>query len=92
MESVIIAAPFAYDAQLKLRLEPVGPLAMGAGGVIVVDDGTSRVYVARNDAVYDEFETGATRARYARDPEPGLLFDRLQRHRALSKGARSHRR
>lgn len=56
MESVIIAAPFAYDAELRLRLEQVGPVTIGAAGALVVDDGSSRVYVARNDAVHDEFE------------------------------------
>jgi hypothetical protein len=58
MESVIIAAPFAYDAQLKVRLERIGPVTTGAGGILVLDDGKSRVYVARNDAVHDEFEPG----------------------------------
>jgi len=55
MESVIIAAPSAYDAEWKVQLE-LGPVKTGAGGVLVVDDGKSRVYVVRNDAVCDEFE------------------------------------
>ena len=56
MESVIIAAPFPYDAELRIRLERVGPVTMGAAGALVVDDGSSRVYVIRNDAVYDDLE------------------------------------
>lgn len=56
MESVIIAAPFAYDMELRARLEQVGPVTMSAGGALVLDDGSSRVYVARDDAVQDELE------------------------------------
>ena len=56
MESVILAAPFAYELELKTRLEQIGPVSIGAGGVFVVEDGKSRVYVGRNDAANDEFE------------------------------------
>ncbi len=56
MESVIIAAPFAYDAELKARLERIGSVTTAAEGVLVLDGGSSRVYVSRNHAVYDEFE------------------------------------
>src|SRR5690349_1762493 len=56
MNAVIIAAPFEYDAQLKTRLEQIGPVIAGADGVLVLDDGTSRVYVGRDDTMRDEFD------------------------------------
>jgi hypothetical protein len=56
MNTVIIAAPFEYDAQLRQRLEVVGPVIIGANGVLVLDDGMSRVYVRRNDAIRDDFD------------------------------------
>jgi hypothetical protein len=56
MNTVIIAAPFEYDAQLRARLEQIGPVITGADGVLVLDDGASRVYVGRNDAMREEFE------------------------------------
>jgi hypothetical protein len=56
MNSVIIVAPFEYDEQIGARLEQVGPVITGANGVLVLYDGTSRVYVCRNDAIRDDFE------------------------------------
>jgi hypothetical protein len=56
MESVIIAAPCAYDLELKTRLEQLGPVGIGAAGVVFIEDGRSRVYVTRNDAVGSELE------------------------------------
>ena len=42
MESVIIAAPCAYDLELKTRLERLGPVGVGAAGVVFIEDGRSR--------------------------------------------------
>lgn len=70
MESVIIAAPFPYDEKLRSRLERVGPVTMGALGVLVIDDGSTRVYVDRNDAVHDEYEPEALNRIKAIIPAP----------------------
>jgi len=56
MNTVIIAATSEYEAQLRARLEQVGPVVTGADGVLVLDDGTSRLYVVRNEAVRDDFD------------------------------------
>lgn len=55
MESVTIAAPFEYELELNARLQEIGPAKAVAGG-LVIEDGNSRVYVCRNDAVRDELE------------------------------------
>lgn len=70
MESVIIAAPFGYDEQLKMRLVRVGEATPGAGGVLVIDDGKSRVYVGRNDDLRDEFESDQLELIMSTIPEP----------------------
>jgi hypothetical protein len=56
MESVIVAAPAEYDLKLRARLEQLGPISTGAGGEWIVDNGKSRVYVARSESVNDELE------------------------------------
>jgi hypothetical protein len=56
MESVMIVVPAGYEAEVKTRLGDVGPVQVGAGGVLVIDDGRSRVYVARNEHALEELE------------------------------------
>ena len=56
METVIIAAPLAYDLEIKKRLGEVGVVTTTEDGTLVFEDGKSRVYISRNDAVRDEFE------------------------------------
>ncbi len=56
MESVIIVAPFLYDDELRSRFERVaGVVAQTADG-LVVTNGSSRVYLVRNEGVRDEYE------------------------------------
>jgi hypothetical protein len=56
MESVMIVAPRQYDAEIKSRLEAIGPVEVGAEGALVIDNGKSRVFVTRNKAAPDELE------------------------------------
>lgn len=56
MESVVLAAPRDVTAELKQRLKKVGPVIIGANGILVIESGSTRVYLARSDAVRDEFE------------------------------------
>jgi len=56
METVIIATPHVYDAEFKQRLVGLGTVTTNEDGMIIFDDGQTRVYVLRNDAVRDELE------------------------------------
>ncbi len=57
MESVTVIAPRAYDGEFKARLASHPSLApTGEGNVVVLDDGKTRVYVARNDYATEEME------------------------------------
>jgi hypothetical protein len=56
VQSIIIVAPKDYDWDFKMRLERLCPVTLGADGVMVVEDGCSRIYVARDDSVGLEME------------------------------------
>lgn len=54
MDSVVIVAPAGYDVVASLRSAKGFRLSETRDGTVVVEDGRSRVYVARNDAVLSE--------------------------------------
>ena len=56
MDSVIVVAPDGYDVSIQLRLRQRWALAPSAEGTWVIEDGTSRVYVTRDNAVRDDLE------------------------------------
>jgi hypothetical protein len=56
MESIMVAAPRQYDDEFRSRLQSLGTVQDAAEGGLVFDDGTSRVYVTRNDFARDELE------------------------------------
>jgi hypothetical protein len=56
MDSVIIAAPHDYDLELRKRLSAQWTVVDGIDGTLIVDDGTSRVYVSRRDSLKEEME------------------------------------
>ena len=70
MESVIIAARCAYDAELKRRLALGWKVAETASGGLVIEDGGARVYLSRNDAVAEDREPEARARTAAAAPEP----------------------
>jgi hypothetical protein len=56
MDSVIIVAPYRYDAELKERLSACRNVTEGADGTLVVGDGRTSVYLSRNGSVRQELE------------------------------------
>jgi len=70
MESVIIVAPCAYDAELKGRLARSWTVGETATGGSVIEDGCARVYLSRNDAVGEDLEPEARARIVAATPDP----------------------
>jgi hypothetical protein len=70
MESVIIVAPCAYDAELKGRLALGWKVAVTATGGSVIEDGGARVYLSRNDAIAEDLEPEVRARIAAATPEP----------------------
>jgi len=70
MDSVIIVAPCAYDARFKERLARGWKVAETACGGSVIEDGGSRVYLSRNDAIAEDLEPEARARIAAATPEP----------------------
>lgn len=64
MESLIIVAPCAYDAELKARLSRIWRVTETTSGGSSIEDGGVRVYVSRNDSVAEDLEP-EVRARIA---------------------------
>ncbi len=64
MESVVIVVPHTYDAEFMVRLSRTWRVMDTAGGGAAIEDGGSRVYVSRNDAVAEDMDPEA-RARIA---------------------------
>ena len=58
MESVIIVAPRDYHDRFRARIPAKYKASEGAGGALVVEDGRSRIYIGKNDAVRDELDAG----------------------------------
>ena len=70
MESVIIVAPYEYDAELKGRLARCWKVAETVTGGSVIEDGGARVYLSRNDAVAEDLEPEARARIAAATPDP----------------------
>lgn len=63
MESVIMVAPCAYDAELRARLPSTWRVTdTASGGSVIEDGGGARVYVSRSDSAAEDLEP-ETRAR-----------------------------
>jgi hypothetical protein len=54
MESVIIVTPGEYDARFRARIPAKYGMSVREGGVLIVEDGRTRIYIAKNDSVRGE--------------------------------------
>jgi hypothetical protein len=70
VESLVIIAPQDYGTQLKAYLGAKWEFSESDCGVCAVQDGNSRVYLARNDSVWDELEPEDHELILAVIPEP----------------------
>jgi hypothetical protein len=70
MESVIVVAPCAYDAEFKARLAHLwNPMNTAYGG-LAIEDGGTRIYVYRNDSVAGDLEPEALARITSKTREP----------------------
>jgi hypothetical protein len=56
VNSVIIVAPYQYDAEWQSRITSVATATIDAAGMIFVENEGSRLYIQRDDQVWTELE------------------------------------
>ena len=62
MEAVIIVAPRNYGSVLQSRIPKCYDVTRRADGSIIVDDGSTRIYVIQHDSIPHDFDANELKA------------------------------
>jgi hypothetical protein len=54
VESVILVTAGDYDERFRARIPAAYKASEGAGGALVIEDGRSRIYIAKNDSLRND--------------------------------------